>query len=71
MNEWSRYVDDGDIVFKKKKKTTSLCKKNKITSMRYGRCNFVEDKCCFCNRPRKKVNKLNPVTGVVTTHYLE
>lgn len=71
MNEWSKYTDEGDVIFKKKKKPTSLCKKNKITSTKYGRCSFVDDKCIHCNRPRKKINKLNPVTGTVTTHYLE
>lgn len=71
MTKWNEYLDDRETSFKRKKAHTGGCKKNKIRTNRFGPCQFQQDECIRCHRPRRKINKLDPKTGVITTQYLE
>jgi thioredoxin-related protein len=71
MTKWNDYLEDKEPSFKRKKVYTGGCKKNKINAKRLGNCMFKEDTCIYCNRPRRKINKLDPRTGAVITQYLE
>lgn len=73
MTDWRNYLADKEPTFsKRKRRSATECKRNKINKKRFGSCKFNEnDECCFCHRPRRKVLRLDATTNTVIVEYLE